>query len=132
MSLLSKKEINRITQWPERNGLIGLKLEVIRKIAHGQLVFQSYCWKRSCHSEDRAKSRQSTRRYSSNTQRQNQEVPKHKKMLRDMFLSSAARTQRLTKSTVHSEPLRHAARTNLSNHNLRSCSKAQPEWLVPT
>ena len=41
MSLLSKKEINRITQWPERNGLIGLKLEVIRKIVQGQLVFQS-------------------------------------------------------------------------------------------
>lgn len=36
-----KKEINRITQWPERNGLIGLKLEVIRKIVQGQLVFQS-------------------------------------------------------------------------------------------
>lgn len=67
-----------------------------------------------------SKTATSTQRHSSNTQRQNQEVPRHKKMLGDMFLSSAARTQRPTKSTVHSEPLRHAARTDLSNHNLRS------------
>ena len=40
-----------------------------------------------------------------------------------MFLSSAARTQRPTKSTLL---LRHAARTNLSNHNFRISSKAQP------
>lgn len=52
------------------------------------------------------------------------------KMLGDMFLSSAARTQRITKSTLL---LRHAARTNLSNHNFRICSKAQPTLigLVP-